>query len=86
MIHSFKNPICSKTNGTQQLWRGIVRSDLVCGWGGEPRAEGMGASLGGEEFRATSGLRRFGLDTAKSGWPNKSYWPPVGWPDAREEE
>ena len=36
--------------------------------------------------RSRREFRKFGLDTTKSGWPNVSHWPPVGWPDAREEE
>ena len=36
--------------------------------------------------RSRREFRKFGLDTKKSGWPLEADWPPVGWPDAREEE
>ena len=36
--------------------------------------------------RSRREFRKFGFDTKKSGWPVEANWPPVGWPDAREEE
>ena len=36
--------------------------------------------------RSRREFRKFGLDTKKSGWPLEANWPPVGGPDAREEE
>jgi len=36
--------------------------------------------------RSRREFREFGLNTNKNGWPLESSWPPVGWPDAREEE
>lgn len=36
--------------------------------------------------RSPREFRKFGLDTSKKGWPVEANWPPVGWPDAREEE
>ncbi len=36
--------------------------------------------------RSRREFKKFGLDTRKKSWPNEAHWPPVGWPDAREEE
>jgi len=37
-------------------------------------------------WRSRREFKKFGLDTSKSGWPLEPQWPPIGWPDAREEE
>ena len=36
--------------------------------------------------RSRREFHRFGLDTTRKGWPHEAKWPPLGWPDAREEE
>ncbi len=36
--------------------------------------------------RSRREFTKFGFDTSKSGWPLEAGWPPIGWPDAREEE
>ena len=36
--------------------------------------------------RSRREFRKFGFETKKAGWPVEANWPPVGWPDAREEE
>jgi hypothetical protein len=36
--------------------------------------------------RSRREFRRFGFDTSKSAWPIEVEWPPIGWPDTREEE
>ena len=36
--------------------------------------------------RSRRDFKKFGFETRKKGWPIEVDWPPVGWPDAREEE
>ena len=36
--------------------------------------------------RSRREFNRFGLDTTRKSWPFEANWPPIGWPDAREEE
>jgi len=36
--------------------------------------------------RSRREFHQFGLDTTRKGWPFEANWPPIGWPDAREEE
>ncbi len=36
--------------------------------------------------RSRRDFKKFGFETKKKGWPVEANWPPVGWPDAREEE
>jgi hypothetical protein len=36
--------------------------------------------------RSRREFKKFGFETSKKSWPVEADWPPVGWPDAREEE
>ena len=36
--------------------------------------------------RSRRDFKKFGFETRKKAWPIEADWPPVGWPDAREEE
>ena len=36
--------------------------------------------------RSRREFRKFGINTRRRAWPQEANWPPVGWPDAREEE